>query len=189
MLKKILCFPIRILDAFRVFDFLAPLAMRLYLVPILWFAGKQKFEDIGKVTQWLEEGLHVPNADVMAYLLTYTELVGAVCLLLGFAVRIISIPIMILMGMAAYLVHMAHGWYYIAPETAESSIRLAKFMEWLQHYFPNRAAHITEMGQLAIIQSGVEHAVTYFIMALTLFFIGGGKYVSLDYWIAKKFKC
>ena len=39
-----------------------------------------------------------------------------------------------LMATAATMVHMAHGWYYIAPETAEASVRLTKFMEWLQHY-------------------------------------------------------
>lgn len=189
MLKKILCFPFRILDAFKFFNFLAPLAIRLYLVPILWFAGSHKWEDIGKVAKWFDEGLHLPHADLLAYTVMYTEIIGAGCLLLGFAVRIVSIPLMILMGMAAYLVHMAHGWYYIAPETAQASVRLAKFMEWLQHYFPQRAAFITELGNPAILQSGVEHAVTYFIMALTLFFMGGGRYFSLDYWIAKKFKC
>jgi putative oxidoreductase len=188
MLKKILCFPFRILDAFRAFDFLAPLAMRLYLVPILWFAGKHKFDDINKVADWFQNGLNLPNAELLAQIVTYTELAGAGCLLLGFAVRIITIPIMILMGMAAYLVHMAHGWYYIAPETSDAGVRLTGFMEWLQLHFPERLAYITEFGNPAIIQSGVEHAVTYFIMAMTLFFIGGGRYFSLDYWIAKKFR-
>jgi uncharacterized membrane protein YphA (DoxX/SURF4 family) len=189
MLKKILCFPVRVLDAFRALDFLAPLAMRLYLVPILWLAGSHKFQDIPKVAKWFDQDLHLPDPEMMAYLVTYTELIGAFCLLLGFAVRFISIPLMILMATAAYTVHMAHGWYYIAPETAEASVRLQDFMQWLTHYFPNRAAHITQLGDLAVIQNGVEHAVTYFIMVLALFFMGGGKYVSLDYWIARKYKC
>lgn len=189
MLKKILCLPFRILDTFKIFDFLAPLAMRLYLVPILWYAGSKKFDDVSKVTQWFDEGLHLSHPETLAYLVTYTELIGALFLLFGFAVRIISIPLMILMATAAYSVHLAHGWYYISPETSEASIRLHNFMEWLQHYFPGRHAYITELAQPAMIQAGVEHAVTYFIMALTLFFIGGGRYVSVDYWIAKKYKC
>lgn len=188
MLKKILCFPVRVLDAFRAVDFLAPLAIRLYLFPVLWFAGYKKVKDLGVVTEFFDKTMHFSDPQLFAYLVTYTELVGAVMLLIGLGVRFISIPIMILMAGAAFTVHLAHGWYYIAPETAESSVRLSKFMEWLQHYFPNRHAYITELGHPAIIQAGVEHAVTYFIFALTLFFIGGGRFVSLDYWIARKFK-
>ncbi|MEE9160771.1 MAG: AraC family transcriptional regulator, partial [Gammaproteobacteria bacterium] len=36
--------------------------------------------------------------------------------------------------------------------------------------------------------NGVEFAATYFIMLLALLVIGGGKYASLDYWLAKKFR-
>lgn len=189
MLKKILCFPFRVLDAFRAIDFLAPLAIRLYLFPAFWVVGLQKWKDIGSVTKWFDQTLHFQHAELFAYAVTYTELIGAIFLLLGFAVRIISIPLMILMGGTLYLVHWAHGWYYIAPETAEASVRLAKLMEWLQFYFPQRAAEITEMGKPVILQYGMEHHMMYFIMVLTLFFLGGGKYLSMDYWIAKKFKC
>ena len=34
--------------------------------------------------------------------------------------------------------------------------------------------------------NGVEMPVTYIIMLLVLLFIGGGKFLSLDYWIAEK---
>jgi hypothetical protein len=33
----------------------------------------------------------------------------------------------------------------------------------------------------------VEFAVTYFIMLLALAFLGAGRYVSLDYWIRRRF--
>ena len=36
-------------------------------------------------------------------------------------------------------------------------------------------------------RNGVEFAVTYLIMLLALAFLGAGRYVSLDYWIRKRF--
>ena len=39
-----------------------------------------------------------------------------------------------------------------------------------------------------ILNNGIEFAVTYFIMLLALFFTGGGKYLSFDYWIARRFR-
>ena len=35
----------RLLDKTRAVDFLGPLALRLYLAPIFWMAGKSKFDD------------------------------------------------------------------------------------------------------------------------------------------------
>jgi uncharacterized membrane protein YphA (DoxX/SURF4 family) len=35
--------------------------------------------------------------------------------------------------------------------------------------------------------NGIEFAATYFIMLLTLFFIGAGRYASLDHWIRRRF--
>ncbi len=37
-----------------------------------------------------------------------------------------------------------------------------------------------------VLNNGVEFAATYFIMLLVLFFIGGGRYLSVDYWIARR---
>jgi putative oxidoreductase len=37
-----------------------------------------------------------------------------------------------------------------------------------------------------VLNNGIEFAATYFIMLLALFFIGAGRYVSLDYWIARR---
>ena len=47
---------------------------------------------------------------------------------------------------------------------------------------------LTETGSITILKNGIEFAATYFIMLLVLFFIGAGKYFSLDYWIAKRFR-
>lgn len=37
-----------------------------------------------------------------------------------------------------------------------------------------------------ILNKGIEFAATYFVMLLAPFFIGAGKYLSMDYWIARK---
>jgi len=44
---------------------------------------------------------------------------------------------------------------------------------------------LTENGPVVILNNGIEFAATYFIMLFALLVIGGGKYISADYWIAK----
>ncbi len=39
-----------------------------------------------------------------------------------------------------------------------------------------------------MLNNGIEFAATYLIMLLALVFIGGGKYLSVDYWLARKFR-
>jgi uncharacterized membrane protein YphA (DoxX/SURF4 family) len=45
---------------------------------------------------------------------------------------------------------------------------------------------LTEYGNFVVLNNGIEFAATYFVMLLALFFIGGGKYLSIDYWLARK---
>ena len=44
---------------------------------------------------------------------------------------------------------------------------------------------LTEKGHFVILNNGIEFAATYFIMLLVLFFHGAGRYLSLDYWLAR----
>jgi putative oxidoreductase len=46
---------------------------------------------------------------------------------------------------------------------------------------------IASSGKLAVLNNGIEFAITYFIMLLSLFFTGGGKFTSLDYFLAKRY--
>jgi putative oxidoreductase len=46
---------------------------------------------------------------------------------------------------------------------------------------------ITSSGKLAVLKNGIEFAITYFIMLLSLYFTGGGKFTSLDYFLAKRY--
>lgn len=44
---------------------------------------------------------------------------------------------------------------------------------------------LTESGNFVILNNGIEFAATYFVMLLALFFMGGGRYVSVDWWLAR----
>jgi len=176
------------LDATRAVDFLAPLALRLYLVPVLWMAGTMKFKGWEGTVAWFgnpDWGLGLPAPELMAFLAAASEAGGAVLLLLGLAVRWISIPLMVTMVVAAVTVHWQHGWAAIA-ETAESGQRLSAAKSILQEH--GNYGWLTETGEFVVLNNGIEFAATYFIMLLALFFIGGGRYLSVDYWIARKWR-
>ncbi len=183
-----------LLNATRVVDFLGPLALRLYLVPIFWMAGTKKLADIDSITEWFgnpDWGLGLPFPELMAWLATLTETGGAILLLIGLGVRWISIPLMVTMIVAAVTVHLQHGWLAIAEgtglfateRTAGAIERLDVAKEILQEHA--NYDWITENGSIVILNNGIEFAATYTIMLLVLFFIGPGK-ASVDYYISKK---
>ncbi|GMQ88150.1 MAG: DoxX family protein [Gammaproteobacteria bacterium] len=186
----------RLLDKTRGLDFLAPLALRLYLVPIFWMAGSKKLEDMDSIIEWFgnpDWGLGLPYPEFMAWAATLTETGGAILLLIGLAVRWISIPLMATMVVAAVTVHMQHGWLAIAeatgpfttPRTEGAIERLEVGKQILQEH--GNYDWLTENGSFVILNNGIEFAVTYFIMLLALFFIGAGRYFSMDYWIHRAF--
>jgi len=186
----------QMLDKTRAFDFLGPLALRLYLVPIFWMAGTRKLADMDSIIAWFSNpdwGLGLPFPEFLAWAAALTEAGGAILLLIGFAVRWISIPLMITMLVAIFTVHLQHGWLAIAeatgPFATERTIaaieRLERAKEILQQY--GDYEWLTEYGNFVVLNNGIEFAATYFIMLLVLFFIGAGRYVSMDYWIRKAF--
>ncbi len=186
----------KLLDTFRIFDFLGPLALRLYLVPIFWMAGTKKLGDMDSIIEWFgnpDWGLGLPFPEVMAWAATLTEAGGAIMLLVGFAVRWITIPLMVTMVVAAVTVHMQNGWLAIAeggglfatPRTEGAVERLDRAKEILQQN--SNYEWLTENGSFVVLNNGIEFAATYFIMLLVLFFIGAGRFFSMDYWIRKAF--
>ena len=183
------------LDRTRAADWLAPLALRLYLAPVFWMAGFNKLSAFEGTVEWFgnaEWGLGLPWPTLMAALATASELGGAVLLLAGLGVRWVSLPLMATMLVAAFTVHWHNGWLAIAEgmgpfateRTAGAVERLARAKEILMEH--GDYAWITEHGSLVILNNGIEFAVTYFVMLLVLFFAGGGRYVSLDWWIARR---
>jgi putative oxidoreductase len=184
-----------ILDCTRSIDFLAPLALRLYLAPIFWMAGTKKLSSFDDIVAWFGSGgLDLPLPYLMAGLATWIEIIGAILLLLGLAVRWVSIPLMVTMAVAAVSVHLQNGWlaiaegsgFFASDRTAGAIDRLNIAKDILREH--GNYNWLTENGSFVILNNGIEFSATYFIMLLVLFFIGAGNYLSLDFWVAKKFR-
>jgi len=183
----------RLLDSTRAIDFLGPLALRLYLAPVFLMAGLSKYNSFDDTAAWFgnpDWGLGLPFPELMTFLATSTELIGAACLLLGFAVRWVSIPLMITMIVAMFSVHWVNGWQAIADakfclfncaDAIAAGEKLSAAKDVLREH--SNYEWITEQGGITILNNGIEFGATYFIMLLMLFFVGSGKYLSVDYWI------
>jgi putative oxidoreductase len=187
---KLLRFTETFLEKSRSLDFIAPLAIRLYLLPIFLDGAHSKIIGFPALVAWFgapasQGGLGMPAPYLMASLATAAEAGGCICLMLGLFTRLACVPLMVTMSVALLTVHWPHGWAAIAGKTAESTLRLQAFMEWLAQNFPGRFNYITELGDPVILNNGIEFTATYLIMLAVLFFHGGGRYVSLDYWISK----
>ncbi len=146
-------------------------------------------------SQW---GLGMPAPELMAYLSAYTEFFGAILLLLGLATRWISIPLMVTMLVAALTVHIKNGWLAIADgkmflfaneRVMDALERKARAISILKEH--GNWQWLTNNGEYSyvVLNNGIEFAATYFVMLLALFFLGGGRYVSADYWIRRRFRC
>ena len=133
------------LKGFEVLEFLPLFLIRLYLFYVLWFAGINKIDSFDKFSGYLGT-LEVPFPDIFTWLVIITEAGGAALILIGLFVRWSSIPLLVVMFFAGYLVHWQNGW-------------------------PHEA-------------NGIEFAAIYSLMLLTLLCFGGGKYLSLDYWVS-----
>lgn len=172
-------------------DFLAPLLIRLYLAPIFWMAGWSKLANFENTASWFGEGLGLPFPALMAALATATELGGALSLLVGLGVRLVTIPLMVTMLVAAFAVHWDNGWLAIAEgqglfateRTMMATERLAAAREILRQH--GDYAWLTEHGSITILNNGIEFPATYLLMLLSLLFTGAGRWVSVDHWIAR----
>jgi uncharacterized membrane protein YphA (DoxX/SURF4 family) len=179
------------LEVTRKVDAIAPLALRLYLFVPFWMAGTNKWAHFEDTVAWFgnaDWGLGLPAPMLLAFLATWTEILGAVFLLLGFATRYIAVPLMITMVVAIFTVHWPNGWAAIADGAADAGVadRVAAARSILQEH--GNYAWLTEKGKFVILNNGIEFGVTYLIMLLSLFFTGAGKVVSVDYWVAKYFR-
>ncbi|WP_404340079.1 DoxX family protein [Pseudoalteromonas mariniglutinosa] len=224
MCNKIVSTYTHCLTACSFFDGVPALIFRLILAPVMIIAGYNKLALSTEVTHiadffvaspdivaWFgnsEWGLGLPFPDLLAFLAAWTEFLGGWLLLLGLLTRLVTIPLMITMIVAATTVHWHNGWFAIAPSDASSSP--ATVLSWLAipqatqslenaHEVGQRLNKINELlgqhgnidylyekGQPVILNNGIEFAVIYFTMLLSLFFTGGGRFVSLDYWYARK---
>lgn len=183
------------LNSTKKVDFIAPLLMRLYLVPIFWLAGTTKVAGFDNTVQWFgndDWGLGLPFPFILAVLAIGAEVVGAIALLLGLGVRVMAVPLMFTMFIAMTSVHGQYGWQAIADANAPfANERVQAAVEKKEVIISLLQEHgnygwLTSSGNIVMLNNGIEFAATYFIMLLALFFMGGGRYVSLDYWVKRK---
>ncbi len=202
-----------LLDMTRKLDFLAPSLLRLFLAIVFISAGWNKAASFESTVAWFgnpDWGLGLPLPGLMAFLATASELVGGFLLLFGLATRYFAVPLMITMLVAAFSVHWDNGWFAIAPSNPDTSMaqplaaigvpaaerslenseevgkRLSAAKSLLREH--GNYNWLTGKGNFVVLNNGIEFAATYFIMLLVLFFQGAGRYLSLDYWIAKRFR-
>jgi uncharacterized membrane protein YphA (DoxX/SURF4 family) len=185
----------KILNETRRVDFLAPLLLRLYLVPIFWMAGTKKWANFEGTVDWFgssDYGLGLPFPLILAFLATWTEILGAIALLFGIGLRWISVPLMFTMVIAALSVHGEFGWQAItdpgAPFASERVMEAADKLQYIKEVVRENADYdyLTSSGSLVMLNNGIEFAATYFIMLFSLFFTGAGRYLSVDYWLNRK---
>ncbi len=199
------------LSKLQCIDWLGPLALRLYLAPIFIGAGLHKFANWDSMVAWFgnpDWGLGLPLPGLMVLLAAGAELIGGLALVVGLATRLVVIPLMFTMLVAAATTHWDNGWFAIAPgdpntstakvlamvgiPAAERSLensegvgeRLQAARDLLQTH--GNYAWLSEKGPFVILNNGIEFAATYFIMLLTLLFAGGGRWCSLDYWLGRR---
>jgi len=187
-----------IFDKLKTFNFLGALALRIYLAPIFILAGWHKLQALDDTAYYFGEMLGLPAPMLMATLAGLVEFIGGITLLLGLAVRFLAIPLMFTMIVAASTAHWENGWHAL-PETMltvpwewrtdlieEAQTRKDATKSLLQRH--GNYSWLTEAGSITVLKNGIEFAATYFIMLLVLFFIGAGRYFSIDYWLARKFR-
>ncbi len=157
---------------------------------------------------------NVLPADISWFFAAWTEFLGGIALLLGLATRLIAIPLAVTMFVAAYAVHLDNGWPAIAPSnppavcvpsseahaasnvfqryikcynvnqrTIEASKRLSRARDILREH--GNYGYLNGSGSLVKLNSGIEFAATYFTMLIALLIIGGGRYLSLDYYLGR----
>lgn len=186
----------KILGLLQYVEGLAPLALRLYLAPVLMQAGYNKLSHFSDTAAWFgnpDWGLGLPMPEVMVGLAAGTEFFGGILLILGLATRLVSIPLMVTMLVAAFSVHWDNGWLAIADvnswlaneQVLAAGDKLAKAKELLQEN--GNYEWLTSSGNFVVLNNGIEFAITYFIMLMALLFMGGGRYTSLDYFVDRYF--
>jgi len=184
----------------RKIDWLGPLALRIYLAPIFIMAGLNKMGSIDDVAAWFgnpDWGLGLPAPMFMAWAAALVEFFGGIALLFGFTTRLVVIPLMLVMAVAAVTAHWENGWSALPDKTLvapwewredlidEAITRKDRAVELLKEH--GNYEWLSEAGGVTILKNGIEFSATYFIMLLALLCSGAGRFFSLDYWLCRHF--
>ncbi len=171
------------LEWMRVFDFLAPLAIRLFLAPMFWVSGVKHLglfsssdfviynpltwvnteafqQSAAAMSNTLFSGM---GAETLLILLGTIEIVAAILLVLGFAVRWVVLALMFVVVVLG-LMSMGDAGFLTTMQQLVMS-----------HGYTNMANNQTEVY------------LVYFILLLALFFMGAGRWFSLDWYVYRGF--
>ena len=94
----------KLISAGEVFQDFLLLAIRLYWGYYFFTAGIGKLDNIEQTAGFFEQ-LSVPLPLLSAYLAATTEMIGGACLVVGFATRLVAIPLAFTMVMAYISAH------------------------------------------------------------------------------------
>ncbi len=88
---------------------LPPLFFRLILAYGFYGPAMMKLKNVSGIAEWFA-GMGMPFPTLNAYMATATETAGFILLFLGLATRIISIPLIVVMLVAIFTVHIGNGF-------------------------------------------------------------------------------
>ena len=88
---------------------LSLLIARLIVAYGFYEPAMMKWKDIGSVAEWFGS-MGMPFPTLNAYMAASTEITGVVLLTLGLFVRVISLPMIIIMIVAIFTVHINNGF-------------------------------------------------------------------------------
>lgn len=196
-------------------DGVASLLLRLILGPVLIAAGWEKITG----DNWFafqQDAFPFPfnvmPVEISWFLASWTEFLGGIALLFGFATRWVAIPLAVTMFVAGYAVHLDNGWAAIAPSNppaqciqgtpayadsnlAQRYIQCTNVNERTVEASTRLAKaksllrkhgnfkYLNGEGSLVKLNNGIEFAASYFAMLMALLIIGGGRYFSVDYYL------
>ena len=185
------------------------LSFRLYLALIFLGVVAHKLANLDHMVAWFgntDWGLPMPV--LMVFLAASAELLGGVALLLGLATRLFVFLLIFTMLVVISTSHWDNAWFAIAPEdpaTSTANVLAAMGIPTAQRSLENsngvgqrvsaekrilrkykNYSGLTEKGNLVVLNNGIEFSATYLIILLSLLFTGGGRWVSLDYWVGRR---
>ena len=170
------------LEWMRIFDFLAPLAIRLFLAPVFWVAGVRKLglfssadflwwnpmtwtnADAFQQSVAATSSIAGMTADSLVLLIGSIEIAAAILLILGFGVRWVALALIVVVVLLGLLT-LGNG----------------DILTSLQNL-------VMTHGYLDMTNNIAEVYLAYFVLLLALFFMGGGRWVSLDWYIYRHFQ-
>ena len=171
------------LEWMRIFDFIAPLVIRLFLAPMFWVSGVKHLglfsssdfviynpltwlnteafqQSVAALNNTLFSGM---GAETLVILLGPIEIIAAILLVLGLGVRWVALALMFVVVVLGLIAMGDAGFLNTMQQLVMS------------HGYTDMTSNLTEVY------------LVYFILLLALFFMGAGRWFSLDWYVYRNF--